>query len=196
MNDDDTKNIYNQLAYILNYQPQIKEQNVYVGAHEDAKEPNGEDADTTDKANLSDARKAILRRLIDWVDNGDWVKDIKKEDIKQMLRNVLGVGKIELTEEERRMSATLWDLMEKRRGNDKVKITWQNLVGYFSDLGFFNKNGSPSLNKDFFKTDEVYTNIDKGRPSRDKDGDNMPPLFRQVLPLLDKYAPRLNSGQK
>ncbi len=138
---------------------------------------------------LSDSRQAILNQLLDLADNGDWVKGIEAEDIKGMVRNVLGVGDVPLADSEAKLSATLWNLLEKGRGNNRVRITWQNLVGYFADKMLFNKNGSPSLNKDFFGTNQDYSNIDKGRPSNDKSGDNMPPRFREILPLLDKYVP-------
>lgn len=140
---------------------------------------------------LSDSRQAILGQLMDWADDGDWVEDITAGDIKAMLGTVLGVGEISLTSSDAQKSATLWDMLEKGRGNDRVKITWQNLVGYFADRKLFNKNGSPSLNKDFFGTNKDYSNIDKGRPSNDKNMDNMPPRFREILPLLDKYVPKL-----
>ena len=139
----------------------------------------------------SDSRQAILGQLMDWADNGDWVEDITAEDIKTMLGTVLGVGEVSLSSSDAQKSATLWDMLEKGRGNDRVKITWQNLVGYFADRKLFNKNGSPSLNKDFFGTNKDYSNIDKGRPSNDKNMDNMPPRFREILPLLDKYVPKL-----
>ena len=161
-----------------------------------AKETKEENLATNDKTTLSESRQAILRQLLVLADNGDWVEDIKAEDIKTMLRTVLGVGDISLTAKEMELSATLWNLLEKGRGKDRVKITWQNLVGYFADKMLFNKNGSPSLNEDFFGTKKDYSNIDKGRPSNDKDGDNMPPRFREILPLLDKYVPRLKNASK
>lgn len=144
-----------------------------------------------ENTSLSDSRQAILGQLMDWADNGDWVEDITAEDIKTMLGTVLGVGEVSLSSSDAQKSATLWDMLEKGRGNDRVKITWQNLVGYFADRKLFNKNGSPSLNKDFFGTNKDYSNIDKGRPSNDKNMDNMPPRFREILPLLDKYVPKL-----
>jgi hypothetical protein len=55
------------------------------------------------------------------------------------------------------------------------------MVGYLADRRLLMMKGSPALNKDFFGTEENYTNIDKGRPSRD----NMSAGFRDVLPLLN-----------
>ena len=163
---------------------------------EEIKQNQEEDLATGAKNTLPESRQAILEQLLDLADNGDWVKDIQSEDIKTMLRTVLGVGEKPLTAKEREMSATLWDMLEKGRGNDRVKITWQNMVGYFADRKLFNKNGSPSLNEDFFGTKNDYSNIDKGRPSNDSNGDNMPPRFRKVLPLLDKHVPKLKNASK
>ena len=154
------------------------------------------DAVTSEGKELPERRQAILDQLLDWVDRGDWVKEVTAEEVKTMLRTVLGIGEMPLSEREAEMSATLWEMLERGRGNDRVKITWQNMVGYFADKKLFNKNGSPSLNEDFFGTKNDYSNIDKGRPSNDSNGDNMPPRFRKVLPLLDKYVPKLKNASK
>ena len=153
-----------------------------------------EDAVTSEGKELPERRQAILDQLLDWVERGDWVKKVTAEEVKTMLRTVLGIGEMSLSEREAEMSATLWEMLERGRGNDRVKITWQNMVGYFADRMLFNKNGSPSLNEDFFGTKNDYSNIDKGRPSNDSNGDNMPPRFRKVLPLLDKYVPKLKNA--
>lgn len=155
-----------------------------------------EDAVTSEGKELPERRQAILDQLLDWVERGDWVKEVTAEEVKTMLRTVLGIGEMPLSEREAEMSATLWEMLERGRGNDRVKITWQNMVGYFADKKLFNKNGSPSLNEDFFGTKNDYSNIDKGRPSNDSNGDNMPPRFRKVLPLLDKHVPKLKNASK
>ena len=149
-----------------------------------------------EKRERPDPREPILNELLALADKGDWVEGIEAEDIKKMLSTLLGVGDIALTAKEEKMSTILWDMLKRGRGNDRVKITWQNLVGYFADRKLFNKNGSPSLNKDFFGTNKDYSNIDKGRPSNDKNGDNMPPRFREIQPLLDKYVPKLKNTAK
>jgi len=79
---------------------------------------------------------------------------------------------------------TLWHLLENGRGN-RVKIVWQNLVGYLDDKKLFRLKGSPALNKDFFGDGTGYTNIDKGRPSKGL----MTADFKSILPLLDAYCP-------
>ena len=133
----------------------------------------------------SASRQSILEKLFALTDKGDWISKIQAEDIKTMLRTVLGVGESPLTGKEAEQSGLLWQLLENGRG-DRVKIVWQNMVGYFDDRKLFNQKGSPALNRDFFGNDEGYPNIDKGRPSRD----NMSANFREVLPLLDTYVPK------
>lgn len=158
-----------------------------------AKEDGEEEcAITKGGGNLTEWRQAILDQLLDWVERGDWVKEVTAEEVKTMLRTVLGIGEMPLSEREAEMSATLWEMLERGRGNDRVKITWQNMVGYFADKKLFNKNGSPSLNEDFFGTKNDYSNIDKGRPSKD----SMPPRFKKIIPLLDKFVPTRNTPQK
>ena len=133
---------------------------------------------------LSVNRQAILDQLQDLTDRGDWVNSITSENIKTMLKAVLGIGE-GLSPTNIKLSEVLWNLLESGRG-DRVKTVWQNMVGYLDDRKLFRQKGSPALNKDFFGDDKGYTNIDKGRPSRE----NMSSGFREVLPLLDAYVPK------
>lgn len=78
--------------------------------------------------------------------------------------------------------------LEKGRG-DRVKIVWQNLIGYFVDRKLLPSTiGAPALNKMFFGDDNGYTNIDKGRPSKGL----MTADFKSLVPLLDDYLPRVD----
>lgn len=128
-------------------------------------------------------RKEILERLLDLVDLGDWNPYEIGNDVKQMLLTILGQGETKLNEKESKLSENLWYLLENGRGN-RIKITWQNLVGYFDEKNLFRQKGSPALNKDFFGNEEGYTNIDKGR-----DENNMPKGFYAILELLNAYCP-------
>ena len=135
------------------------------------------------------ARREILERLQRLADKGDWVKACVGEQVKAMLETILGYGPTPLSGEEDRLSQLLWRLLENGRG-DRVKIVWQNMVGYLADRRLLMMKGSPALNKDFFGTEENYTNIDKGRPSRD----NMSAGFRDVLPLLNAHVPSVSQA--
>ena len=128
-------------------------------------------------------RKEILTDLLNLVDKGDWNPYKIGNDVKQMLLTILGQGETKLNEKESRLSENLWYLLENGRG-DRIKITWQNLIGYFDEKNLFRLKGSPALNKDFFGNEEGYTNIDKGR-----DENNMPKGFYAILELLNAYCP-------
>ena len=139
---------------------------------------------TADNSPLSPVRQEILDQLLAWADMGDWVKDNVGDQVKTMLVNILGQGETPLGVEDAKLSEALWQLLENGRGN-RAKIVWQNIVGYLDDRRLLKQKGSPALNKDFFGKEDSYSNIDKGRPSRD----NMSSGFRDILPLLDKYVP-------
>lgn len=132
---------------------------------------------------LNSIRQSILDQLQDYADKGDWVNGVTSENIKAMLKAVLGVDE-NLSAKDAELSEMLWRLLESGRG-DRVKIVWQNMVGYLDDRKLFRLKGSPALNKDFFGDDKGYTNIDKGRPSKGL----MTADFERVIPLLDAYCP-------
>lgn len=133
---------------------------------------------------LTPTRQSILEQLQNYADKGDWVNGATSDSVKMMLRTVLGQGETPLSANEAEQSETLWHLLENGRG-DRVKILWQNMVGYLDDRKLFRLKGSPALNKDFFGDDKGYTNIDKGRPSKGL----MTADFESIIPLLDAYCP-------
>lgn len=139
------------------------------------------------KVALSTSRQSILDQLLNLADKGDWVNGITSEDVKAMLKIVLGQGETPLSVKETEHSEILWRLLEIGRG-DRVKIVWQKIVGYLDDKKLFRQKGSPALNKDFFGDDKGYTNIDKGRPNKGL----MTPDFESIIPLLDAYVPKLD----
>lgn len=132
---------------------------------------------------LSDSRKDILREILRLVGKGDWIAPASTESIRLMMKNVLGVVPGVLTTDDAQLSATLWKLLEQGKG-DRVKVTMQNLIGYFISRKMLSE-GSPAQNKAFFGNDEGYSNIDKGINENE-----MSNGFKAVLPLLDKYVPK------
>ena len=150
------------------------------------------------KVTLSTSRQSILNQLLDLADKGDWVNGITSVDVKAMLKTVLGQGENPLTGKELELSEKLWNLLESGRG-ERLRVTWQNMVGYYDDRHLLKQKSAPALNTDFFGDKEDFfgdkegsDNINKGRPSRD----NMSSGFREVLPLLDAYVPKLNKSVK
>ena len=124
---------------------------------------------------LNASRQEILDQLLSLADKGGWLNGVTADAIKTMMQQVL------------QKSETLWQLLEKGRG-DRVRIIWQNLIGYFADRKLLPSTiGAPALNKMFFGDDRGYTNIDKGRPSKNL----MTADFESLLPLLDAYVPKV-----
>lgn len=140
---------------------------------------------SANKTTLSTSRQDIFNQLLDLADKGDWVNGITSDQIKVMLKTVLGLGETQLTGKEAKMSETLWNLLESGR-SERLRVTWQNMIGYYDDRHLLKQKSSPALNMDFFGDKEGSDNINKGRPSRD----NMSSGFRDVLPLLDAYVPK------
>lgn len=134
---------------------------------------------------LSRSRRMILERLDALIRRGEWLKPATEENISKMMRDVLNLGDYALQGADRKMSDTLWNLLEHRKG-DAVRVTWQNLIGYFIYNRFLPMLGSPKMQEMFFGSIDDYTNIDKGKP----DSRFMPEGFRQIIPLLDKYRPK------
>ena len=81
---------------------------------------------------LNATRQSILDQLQDYADKGDWVNGITSENVKAMLKAVLGVDE-NLSAQEAELSETLWRLLESGRG-DRVKIVWQNMVLLTADF--------------------------------------------------------------
>lgn len=127
-----------------------------------------------------EAREEIADELFALAEKGDWVEGITAEDIKGMLTAVLGMGEEKLTGKQAAMSAKLWDMLERGRG-DRVRVTWQNLVGYLLDKKLLREKSAPELNKDFFGDKIGSNNINKGKYGR----------LADVTPLLDAFVPKL-----
>lgn len=137
--------------------------------------------------NLPDNKQEIIRRVENYIDRGDWQQPATSENIKAMMRQVLGVGSQRLTADEEELSKTLWDLFETGQG-ERVSVTFANLIGYFWSYQYLPSTmKGPKLCQIFFRKENVaYQNINKGRPGNG----NIPPRFKNVLPLLDTYRPK------
>jgi hypothetical protein len=140
----------------------------------------------TQKRELTAERRSILKQIDLLIAKGDWKLPATEQNMKQSMRQVLGVGERGLTVTEMELSDTLWSLLEHRRGGDALRITFQNLIGYWDEHRLFHKHqGSPSLCKLFFGSADGYSNIDKGRPGKS----GVLGEFKSVVPLLDRYLP-------
>jgi len=126
------------------------------------------------KLRLSESRQEIADRIMMWVQKGDWLDDKVADGVRTMMSEMLT------------RSEVLWQLLEQGRG-DRVRIVWQNIVGYLDDKKLLRKKGTPALNADFFGDTEGYTNIDKGRPS----SKNISSSFNRLLPILEEFTSKI-----
>lgn len=151
-----------------------------VAAPEGTKERDAEVVEEVKQENkpdvpLNTSRQEIMEQLLALAEKGGWTNGVTADAIKTMIQQVL------------QKSEMLWQLLEKGRG-DRVKIVWQNLIGYFVDRKLLPSTiGAPALNKMFFGDETGYTNIDKGRPSKGL----MTADFESLVPLLDAYVPKV-----
>lgn len=132
-----------------------------------------------------DPRETILNELLGMVDKGDWAKGVTADDIKQMVRTVLGFGETKLNEDEKEMSDKLWQQFQGGRpGNlGRLRIVWQKWVGFMLSKNLLVEKSAPMINIDFFGNKKGSDNINKG-----KNQDS--PSFRKIVPLLEKYCPQ------
>ena len=144
-------------------------------------EENGNHESTT----LSDPRQAIKEQLLALVDKGDWAEGVTAEDIQQMVCTVLGFGETKLDEEEKKLSEKLWQLFQGGRPGDlgRVRIGWENLVGFMLSKGLLVEKSAPLIDVDFFGNNNGFSNINKGKNHNNQS-------FKKIIPLLDKYCPQ------
>lgn len=158
-----------------------------VELHKEQQQAEAHRAQTVNQLAAQD--QSAIDDIWELIDRGDWQNGASADSIKTMMTNVL------------QHSVAMQNLLSGGRG-DRIRVTWQNLIGYFSERGLLagpNKMGSPALNRMFFANnskypgigtdiDTTYSNIDKGRPSRG----NMSTVFSDVVPVLDEYLPQLD----
>lgn len=138
-------------------------------------------SDTPQDNTIEDSRKKIVEELFSLVENGPWVDGITTDDIKTMLTTVLGMGETPLSDKNAVRSNELWKMLESGRGGNRVRIAWQNIVGYLWDKKFLEAQSAPKLNMEFFGDKEGSDNINKGRNGR----------LSEIEPLLDEYLPKI-----
>jgi hypothetical protein len=124
-----------------------------------------------------------MEQLLALVDKGDWAEGVTAEDIKQMVRTVLGFGDTTLNDDENELSERLWQLFQGGRNGDlgRVRIGWENIVGFMLDNKLLTEKSAPLIDVDFFGDKKGSDNINKGRNGR----------LSEVEPLLNKYMPKI-----
>lgn len=117
---------------------------------------------------LTEQQQEYAAYFSEMIDKGPW-----KEGVEEGVRNVMN----QLIHKEEFLK-----MVEKIR-NDRKRITWQKLVGYFNHYELFYVTGAPELNKRFYGEERiVYSNINKGNPeSSEKSND-----YKELIPLFDR----------
>lgn len=135
--------------------------------------------------NLSESRQEMIYRLDALIEKGDWVEPATIENMKDYLRQILGVGSKKLYNEDVKLSESIWKQFES--GNNE-NVTFLKLVGYSSYYRLLpERKGDTKLKKSFFGNNgPSYQNIAHGRPGNN----GMTEDFKDILPLLDKYRPK------
>lgn len=153
----------------LGIELEVKRREAVAAAESGAGAAVESEASPKEVVELSPQRHSMLGRLLELAGRGDWHQPASVEYIDGLLEGLARRDEF-------------WHLLEQGRG-DRVRVTWQNLVGYFAERGFLPAGlGSPALNKMFFgQSADDYQNIDKGRRR-----DSMSAGFRALLPLIDE----------
>ena len=127
----------------------------------------------------------MIYRLDALIEKGDWVEPATIENMKDYLRQILGVGSKKLYNEDVKLSESLWKQFES--GNNE-NVTFLKLVGYSSYYRLLpERKGDTKLKKSFFGNNgPSYQNVAHGRPGNN----GMTEDFKDILPLLDKYRPK------
>lgn len=175
INDEQWKYFFQNIFEIEDYTRWIEELQKEAG-YERATPPEAPHDKTS-----RDARVAIANELFELAENGPWVNGITAEDIKKMLKNVLGLGETALSDKQEKMSMELWKMLEHGRGGDRVRITWQKIVGYLWNKKLLDAKSAPELNKEFFRDKTGSDNINKGRYG----------ALEEIVPLLDALLPKI-----
>lgn len=134
--------------------------------------------ETVLNATSSPSRQNIEDGLMSLIDKGEWKNGASVESVKAVMQEMLAETDV------------IWRLLERGK-QDRLRVVWQNLIGYFADRRLLPTNiGSPALNKMFFGNTNNYSNIDKGRPSKGL----MTADFESVAKLLDSRLDKLKEA--
>lgn len=122
---------------------------------------------------LSPADKALLGRILGYVDSGDWRMPATRENVGQFLSALFE-------------NAAFRDFFKDGRAGedtDRVEVSMANILGYLMSYQLLG-GGQKQISKDFFGNDAQVNNINKGKKGKNSDGGQ---AFKNLIPLLDKY---------
>lgn len=138
MSNSDKQNIFNQMAWILNYQPKIEHQHIHMGNQAVEDESKSDEAEV-----MAEAPDAIKKKLAD----GDLIEKLKpiffnnKDDVRLFLKEIKGMKSNDITDlvnrwvKEKRISdygnsrkGVLWRILHEAGLYTKTKSNWNGRV--------------------------------------------------------------------
>ncbi len=184
--DNDKKTVYNQMAWILNYKPQIGQQHIHMGNQADEEEPVGEDVafEEEDEKEKIDPVVAFVKRVKEIMlkaekDNGKQKQNNSRSYTTTYIYNVdgKGFGKV-MDELLANYEHVIKDYLDGATAETAVSIKYvAPFIGYVLDTHLYSAAKMPKNEfKDVFET--VYG---KGTSAVSKMSDKNPSSEAEVL---------------
>jgi hypothetical protein len=139
MSNSDKQNIFNQMAWILNYQPKIEHQHIHMGNQAVEDESKSDEAEV-----MEDTPDAIKKKELA---DGDLIEKLKpiffnnEDDVKLFLKQIKGMKSNDITDlvnrwvKEKRISdygnsrkGGLWRILHEAGLYTKTKSNWNGRV--------------------------------------------------------------------
>lgn len=139
MSNSDKQNIFNQMAWILNYQPKIEHQHIHMGNQAVEDESKSDEAEV-----MEDTPDAIKKKELA---DGDLIEKLKpiffnnEDDVRLFLKEIKGMKSNDITDlvnrwvKEKRISdygnsrkGVLWSILHEVGLYTKTKSNWNGRV--------------------------------------------------------------------
>lgn len=132
---------------------------------------------------LSETDQALHRRLLEYVENGDWQAPATLDKVKLWISTLFGTIPDKLNAAEQGDAMKFRNFFKGGRSgskSDRVIVSMANILGYLIRYGYL--AGGPQMTSEvFFNCREQVNNINKGRDN------NASQDFKNLEPFLDKY---------
>lgn len=136
---------------------------------------------------LSDADKALYKRLINFVSNGDWQSPATYDNVRLWISTLFGADMELLDAEDVETTRMFRDFFKGGKAGantDRAEVSMANILGYLM-IHQLLSGGQKQISIDFFGNDDQVNNINKGK---NMEGNQE---FKRLLPLMDKYKDKI-----